>query len=456
MEEQVKLTVPEARRYDAIQRLDRREITTAQAAQLVRRSERQVRRILYAVRQRGPEALAHGNRGRAPANAVPPHIRQTVLQLSEDEYKPFNDHHFREMLELEHQIKLSVSSVRRMRRTAGQKPVKTRRPPKKHRRRERKPQAGMLLQIDGSLFQWLGDDQPYVSLLIAVDDATSETFGILRPTEDCFGYLSLLRNVVGKRGIPQAVYSDRHTIFLAKEKDDDIEQQLKGQAKPTQFGRVAQELGIHTIKAGSPQAKGRVERAFGTLQDRLAKELALYNITTLDEANAFLPEFLERYNRNFSRDPKDPTPAWREAPSNTDTWSCLAFQFNRVVKNDHTVSFAGACLDLPKNLPCSVAKKTVQIRVHLDGRMTYWLNGERLGKGPTLIGEPSPDIKHLGQLIRQVVPHKPRPKPEPAAKTTPSPREPTSVRPAPDHPWKRSYKAHKPRPVIPSYPPGGG
>jgi transposase len=452
----VKLTVQEARRFEVIQRLDRGEITTAQAAELVGRSHRQIRRILVAARERGPEALAHGNRGRTPANAIPHHIRQTVVELSSSAYEDFNDRHFRDMLEHEHRIRLSAASVRRIRRQLGQKALKTRRPPKKHRRRERRPKAGMLIQIDGSLFQWLGEHKPYVSLLIAIDDATNEIFGIFRPTEDCFGYLSLLLEVIRKRGIPEAIYSDRHAIFVPPKKLDEIEQQLRGEAKPTQFGRVAQELGIRIIQAKSPQAKGRVERAFGTLQDRLARELALHNITTLDDANAFLTRFLKRHNGKFSRAPQDQTPAWRQAPSKKDLWSCFAFQFDRVVTKDHTVSFAGACLDLPKMLPRAIPKKTVQIRVHLDGRITYWLNGELLGKGPTLTGEPSPDIKLLGRLIRHVLPDKPPPKPRATATKTPTKKEPTWVKPAPDHPWKRSYRKTQSPPVIPSSTSGGG
>jgi transposase len=456
MDKQVKLTVQEARKFEIVQRLGRGEITTSQASELAGCGERQIRRLLVAVRDRGAGSLAHGNRGRAPANAIPQDVRAKILELSDTQYQSFNDRHFRDMLECEHGIRLSPSSVRRVRRQAGKSPTKTRRPPKKNKRRDRKPQAGMMLQIDGSPFAWLGADQPTITLLIAIDDASSEVFAVFRPTEDCFGYLWLLRSVIQTRGIPESIYSDRHSIFAAPKKNEEIDQQLRGETKPTQLGRVAQELGIRSIQAKSPQAKGRVERAFGTLQDRLTNELVLHNITTLEEANAFLPAFLERHNKEFSCAPQNPTPAWRKPPARNDLRNLFAFQFDRVVKNDHTVSFAGACLDLRPRTAGSIAKKTIQVRVNLEGCISYWLNGKILGTGPTLTGEPSPDIKHLGELLRQIPQANTPDKPKSAVTTAPRRPEQNGTKPAPDHPWRRFSYGRRRRGVVPSPASDGG
>jgi len=288
-----------------------------------------------------------------------------------------------------------------------------------------------MLQIDGSPYQWLGTRLPPCVLLAAIDDATSEVFALLRPSEDCYGYLSLLHSIVQARGLPQILYADRHTIFRVPTNTDELGHQLDGTTPLTQFGRATHRLGIRLIHARSPQAKGRVERLFGTLQDRLTKELALRDITSISEANAFLPGFLEHFNATFRVDPADPHPAWNPSPPAQALHDALAFQFDRVVRNDHTIAFAGAVIDLPPNLPRSLAKKTIQVRLHLDGTTSLWDGLERLADGPTLTGEPSPDTKNLAKLMPL------RPKPTKPPHTAKPPREPTIVRPAKDHPWRK-------------------
>lgn len=454
MDKQVKLTMTEAQRYEVIKRLDRGDIPTSQAAELIGRSPRHTRRLLAASRQHGIAAFAHGNRGRTPANAIPEELRQEVLRLATADYMDFNDRHLRDTLEDHHAIHLSPATVRRLRRNAGCPPVRKRRASNPHRRRERKPQAGMMLQIDGSPYHWLGQDQPPCTLLVAIDDATSEVFALFRPAEDTFGYLALLRHVVGARGIPLALYSDRHAIFGGPHTALDTSPQSNRKPPQAQFPRVARELGIQLIQAHSPQAKGRVERVFATLQDRLVKELARQGIEALDAANQFLRTFVKRFNRRFTVTPSNPEPAWRQAPSSRELDDLFAFLFVRVIRKDHTVNFAGASLDLPHTPGGSLAGKKAQIRVHLNGRLSFWLKDQRLGDGPRLKGEPSPDPKALKVLLSQVVP--PKPKPALAPKTRNKRREPVIVVPAKDHPWRRPCLTSKRRSVVPSLVSGGG
>jgi len=176
----------------------------------------------------------------------------------------------------------------------------------------------MLLQIDGSPFDWLEGRGPRAVLIGAIDDASGKiVFLLFRPSEDQIGYLWLLRSVALGHGLPMSFYHDRHTI-LRSPKQPTLEEQLAGQPPMSQIQRVMAELGIESIPAYSPQAKGRIERLWGTLQDRLTKELRLAGMTTLEAANAWLPGFIERDNARFAKAPQDPHSAWVPLPEDLD------------------------------------------------------------------------------------------------------------------------------------------
>ncbi|MGB9887733.1 MAG: ISNCY family transposase [Moorellales bacterium] len=217
-------------------------------------------------------------------------------------------------------IFLSPSSVSRILKSAGIPSPRKHRPPKPHRR-PRKPHAGMLVQIDGSHHDWLEGRGPKLTLLLALDDATGQILAALfRPSEDFEGYRQLLYDLVTHHGIPMAVYSDRHTLFFPPKKPDNhpsLEEQLLGQKQPlTQIGRILNELGIQHIPALSPQAKGRIERSFETLQERLVIELRLAGAKNCEEANRVLHAgFIERYNARFAVPPAESLSAFRPVPS---------------------------------------------------------------------------------------------------------------------------------------------
>jgi len=192
-------------------------LTAVQAAELMTLSERQERRLRRAFLEQGPAALVHGNRGRKPAHTLDAGLREEVVTLAEGLYNGCNDQHFTELLAEREGISLSRSSVRRIRRAAGLRSPRRRRAPRHRARRERMPQAGMLLQFDGSRHQWLGPDGPWLTLVGAIDDATGDVpSALFREQEDAHGYLLLLRQIVRKRGVPLSVYSDRHSIWSAR------------------------------------------------------------------------------------------------------------------------------------------------------------------------------------------------------------------------------------------------
>jgi hypothetical protein len=337
-----------------------------------------MRRLRAHFRQEGMAAVIHGNCGRQPANRTDPAVVEHILALAgpEGTYHDLNICHLQELLEAE-EIIIGRSTLDRLLKQAGvRKPAKTA-PPVHRRRRLRRPAEGMLLQIDGSPFDWLEGRGPKAALMGAVDDATGKIlFLLFRPTEDQVGYLLLLRRIAQRLGLPMSIYHDRHTI-LRSPKQPTLEEQLAGQTPMSQIQRIMAELGIESIPAYSPQAKGRIERLWGTLQDRLTKELRLANITTLEEANAFLPAFMDRYNARFGKDPQDPQHAWVPLPSDLDTPYCFAIRETRKVRSDHCISFLGQILQLlPGPDDPSLVAQSVTVHVVPEGDI-YLYHGKR-------------------------------------------------------------------------------
>lgn len=337
MRETVTLTTKEQRRLLVIGQVDRGQVSAVQAAEVLGLSERQVRRILAAYRKEGAAVLAHGNRGRHPAHRIGEAVRQQVLELARTRYIGVNDQQLTEKLEEEAGIRLSRSTVRRIRRAAGLASPRTRRAPQHRQRRERRAQAGLLVQWDGSQHPWLEARGPRLTLLAAIDDATGVVLAAhFRLQEDAHGYLQLLRDLVRGHGCPVAIYHDRHSIFQVNAPET-VAEQLAGQRALTQVGRALADLGIQAIAARSPQAKGRIERLFGTLQDRLVAELRLAGIDTLEAANQFLAAYLPRFNARFAVPATDPGSAFRPLAADCDLATICCFKYQRTVAADNTV-----------------------------------------------------------------------------------------------------------------------
>ena len=421
------------------------EVGRRDAAAWLGVSERQLRRVVAAYRADGPAGLVHGNRGRAPARTLSAELRGRIVRLAAERYAGVNDTHLSELLAREEGIVVSRSTVRRLRVGAGLARPRTRRAPQHRSRRERMARAGMLVQIDGSQHRWLGAERPLATLLAAIDDATGTVEGALfREQEDAAGYLAVLLGLVRGVGCPQALYHDQHGIFVrpAREREG-LAEQLRGQRDLTQVGRALQQLGIRSIRAHSPQAKGRVERLFGTLQDRLVAEMRLAGLATLADANAFLPGFLARFNARFAVPAAEPEAAYRPLAPEHDPWQICCLAYERVVANDDTIGFGGQRLQLhPPAGRASLARATVAVREHLDGSLSVWHGARRLtttaapedtprlrargGPRPPAVAAPDPDLP-LGP-DRDVVGQ------GQAAQAPPAPRGRRP--PAPTHPWR--------------------
>ena len=310
------------------------QVPVCQAAEVLGVSERHMRRILAVYRKEGAAALAHGNRGRRPANTTTETKMTYVVQLARTRYAGTNHTHLTELLMEREGIDLSRSTVRRILVSAGVDSPRRRRPPRHRVRRKRMAQEGMLLQIDGSHHRWLGEQGPRFVLLLAVDDATGTVpDALFSQEEDTRGYFLLMEGLIRQCGIPLAVYSDRHAVFKH------TGEPRQKPAGPTQFARAMEELGIRQIFARSPQAKGRVERTAGTFQDRLVTELRLAGVTTIDEANEVLHRFLPRFNEKFGVPAEHSSVAYRSMESSVSLDQILCFKHRRKVARDNTVKY---------------------------------------------------------------------------------------------------------------------
>jgi transposase len=363
----ITLNPKQQRKVEILTRVQAGALDVTTAAELLGVSPRQVRRLRERFRQDGFEAVLHGNAGRSPANRTDPALLERILALAgpEGKYHDLNVCHLQEQLgQAAEKISLARSTLDRLLKQAGLRQKARAGPPIHRRRRPRRSAEGMMLQVDGSPFDWLEGRGPEASLIGAIDDATSKVvFLLFRPTEDQIGYLLLLRTVAQSYGLPMAIYHDRHTL-LRSPKQPTLEEELAGHSPRSQIQRVMAELGIESIPAYSPQAKGRIERLWGTLQDRLTKELRLAAVGTLEEANAFLPGFLEGFNARFAKAPQDPHSAWVPLPANLDPNYYFAVRETRKVRSDHCIRWLGQLLQLLPD-PKSPSLVNQSVTVHL-------------------------------------------------------------------------------------------
>jgi len=445
-EDTIRLGAEQERRRQVLELVLTDALSSSRAAEVLGISARQVKRLKAAYRRDGAAALMHGNTGRTPWHAVPAAVRTRVVELARGKYAGFNHQHLTEQLAEVEGLVLDRSTVRRLLLEAGLVSPRPRRAPKHRSRRERMPQAGLLLQADGSRHRWLGPERPYLTLIGAIDDATGEVpWALFREQEDGQGYLLVLREVVRTRGIPVALYVDCHGIFKKSTREPlTIDEELVGGRLPTQVGRALAELGIRPIFALSPQAKGRVERLWGTLQDRLVAELRLAGATTLEAANRFLAEFLPTFNARFGVPPAQPGSAYRRPPDDFEPDRVFCFKYERLVQPDNTIHFAGRQLQLQASPErASWTRARVEVHERLDGSLAVVYRGVFIVTTPAPPDAPTLRARATTRpgAARPHVPaesHAPAPSPD----TSPPP-PPRSRTPGPHHPWRRSTRVTK-------------
>jgi len=387
--------------------------TQAEAARLLKRSTRQVRRLQRRLEAEGDGALAHGLRGRPSNHRSDPDLRRQVLRAYRQRYRDFGPTLASEKLAGEG-LPVEAETLRRWLLGAGLWERKRQRDP--HRsRRPRRSCFGELVQMDASIHDWLEGRGEAVVLVAMIDDATSRVAARFYPGGTVEAHLDLLGTWLRAYGRPAAVYTDRHSIF---------EPQDKGKALPdgvTQFGRALGELDVELIRAHSPQAKGRVERLFGTAQDRWVKELRLAGARTLAQANALLERLVPEYNRRFARAARRPADAHRRLGPGHRLEAILSVQAERVVSNDYVVRFGGRFYQLLKPVYAGERGGRVVVERRLYGTLWMRFRGHYL---------------NYCQVAAGVEPER-----EPAPAAIPSAARPSGPsRPGENHPWRKPFK----------------
>lgn len=429
-------------RIDLVQRAASGQLTAPQVAQALDISLRQVRRLIATFRQKGAEGLIHGNRGRTSPARLPADTRAQVLRLLRSEYADYNTAQARDDLEEVHGIRLSYAALSRLRRAAGLASPRHHRVAAHRTRRQRAAQEGLLLQADGSPHDWLEGRGPQLTLIAYIDDATGKVLGAtFREQEDLVGYLEVLQAICTTYGLPHSLYTDRHTLF-GPPPEATLAQKLRGEPPQSHFQRVLEALGIVRIPAHSPQAKGRIERLFGTFQDRLVKELRRAGACTREQANQVLAAYLPRFSARFARPAAQTPPAYRPWPAHLDPARVFGFHYERTVAADNTIAFAGHRLPLPPGPQRRhYARARVELCQQLDGRLDIYYQGERLVSYAHAPDVPvRPDHFVPAEPIVYAPTDLARPPRAPARG-----RRPAS-RPAPDHPWRHSPIGRAARP----------
>ena len=446
------------------------KITMAEGARALRLSVRQFRRLKRQFRTRGARGLLHGLRGRPGNGRLTAEIREQIATLMTTTYLGFNDVHLTEKLREVEQLTVSRSSVRTVRRALGRPAKRPRAAPQHRSRRPRKAALGQLAQLDASPFAWFEDRGPMASLHGLIDDATSIPLALwFRPNEDLHGYVTVLARTCRTYGVPVELYGDRLNLFQRNDAHWTLAEELHGHQEPTHFGRMLVTLGIGFIQAHSPQAKGRIERLWGTLQDRLTSEMRLRGLATLEAGNAFLPAFLADFIPRFTQAPATPLSAWRPAPR--DLEHVLSCRYARTVARDNTVQLGPRWVQIPRGRGGrSYAGCRVDVRELLDGRLLVFHQGALLvqqpspsaafvlkpreapgarrgrARGPKPTTTPAvtasrlatPGLRGDFRPDREGGRHLPTP---PTSRNSPAPRPPHRRVPSPTHPWRTPWPA---------------
>ena len=412
MDELLTMSNREITRLEIMQRLKEKRLTQKEAAGMLGISTRQVKRLWRAYRKKGAQGLVSKRRGKPSNNRLDAGVAQQALDLIKEKYEDFGPTLAHEKLTEEHQLQLSRESVRRIMIEEGVWKPKRAKQPSAHQMRERRACFGELVQIDGSDHDWFEGRGAKCTLLVYIDDASGQIGELwFVPDETFFAYFEASRHYFERYGKPAAFYSDKHGIFRVNQ-----EQTVGLGSGLTQFGRAMQELDIQIICANTPQAKGRVERANQTLQDRLVKELRLRDISDIDRANAFLPEFREDFNQRFAVQPRSTHDAHRPLLKTENLAIIFTDQKTGTLSKNLTVQHNKVIYQIQSTRPdYTLRNATVTVCENAKGVVTILYKHEPLPY--TIFHKP---VRQAEVVDTKTLDHQLK---------TPKP-------PAPDHPWR--------------------
>jgi transposase len=424
-QERVELSQNELKRVKVLERVLCGSMTHTEGAASLGVTCRQLRRVKAKYTEKGEAGLIHANTGRKPKHALSEAIKQEVIRLYEEKYRGSNFCHYAQLLKEHEGLTVSPSSIERILKSAGKEAKQSKkRRPKKHQPRERRAQAGMLWQIDATPYEWLGFEFGKFALHATIDDATGIVVGASFTQNECMeGYNETMSHGISEYGIPLALYSDRHTIFRSPNEKLTIDEELDGQEVPlSNFGKAMAELCIEHIKASTPQAKGRIERLWQTLQDRLPVELRLLGVKNIEEANDVLPKLLEKHNRNFQVSPAEKSDAYRPLAKDTNLNYVFAKRTTRKVGSGNEIAYGKKTYVLGNGDCCFEARTTVEVRETRSGELIVWHKGRavklrEIERGRRCEPEESVDTKKAVRM---------------------------SHKPAAEHPWRGKCRKEKP------------
>jgi transposase len=417
----VSMSPHELSRAEVMQHLKAKRMTQRQAAEQLGLTVRQVKRLWRAYRTGGAKALVSKQRGRPSNHQLDPKVKQKARALIQARYADFGPTLTHEKLTEVHQLSLSPETVRRIMIADDLWQPHRAKPVQVHPLRTRRARRGELVQIDGSPFAWFEERGPACSLLVFIDDATGQLLELFfTPAETTFSYFAATRRYLARYGRPIAFYSDKHSIFRLTNSAATSASGL------TQFGRAMTELDIQIICANSPQAKGRVERANQTLQDRLVKELRLQRISTAERANAYAPDFMADFNRRFGRPPADPADAHRPLLASHALDHILTLQTPRTVTQNLTVQHNKRVYQLvaPRGTRTFRGAQLLVVE-DAQGQVTLEYQGRQLAYTLYQQQTRQADVvssKHIAAAV-EAAQHQP----------------PVTI-PAANHPWRRGYE----------------
>jgi transposase len=421
-EERVSLGARDQERLVDLRQVERGGLTRRQAASRLGLSVRQIGRLLRRLREEGAKGLIHRLRGRRSNRRLSEETRVRAMDhLSQPKYRGFGP-----TLASEHLCRVGVEvsreTARRWMSQAGLWRSRRKRVKKVHVWRERRAAFGELVLLDGSDHDWLEGRGPRLHLIGFIDDATGRFRGRFFESETTAANMEGLRDWVECFGRPLSLYTDRHSIYAPKPRSRS-EEDLHGQAPPTQFGRALEELGIEWIPAYSPQAKGRVERLFGTLQDRLVKELRVADVDTCEGANRFLAEvFFEFWEKRFVVQPREAQDDHRRLTKSHDLDAILSLRYCRCLDAAYTLSFQGRRWRIPRHeIVPGLRRARVEVEQRLNGALKVRFRGRHLSLEPAPVASPA-DLRPA----------------RPAHDRSPDLR-PQPKKPAPNHPWRIAW-----------------
>ncbi len=406
----ITMSQKEMKRLHVIHKVREGLLKQKQAAEMISLSERQIRRIVKRISDEGDKGIQHRSRGKESNRRLPKKLVERVTRLYQERYQGFGPTLMAEKLFEVEGIAVSKETVRTWLMESGH--WQRERKGRPHRQwRERKSHYGEMLQLDGSHHDWFAGRRPPCVLMAYIDDATNRVYGRFYEYEGTIPAMDSFKRYIRRHGIPLSVYMDKHTTYKSPA-EPSLEDEINGKTPLSEFGRALTELAVQIIHAHSPQAKGRIERLFKTLQDRLVKEMTIRGINTIAEANRFLTKYLAVHNKRFTVKAKDPSDLHRDIPAGLNLDKILCIRTKRTLRNDFTIAHNRKLYQIEQQ----VRTKELTVEEMVNGSMFISHNDVRLP-------------------FREITA-----RPEKQHEPTPMPRKRKGYTPSPYHPWHKANR----------------